>query len=90
VVVDRATLHALPAARVHAWAATLTRITHPGSVVIVKAHRDGVAGATRGYSAQSIAALLPDFAIIADHAAELPGLVDAQPVASVLAVLRRR
>lgn len=90
VIVDRATLHALSPLRAHAWAATVTRITRPGSIVIVKAHRDGVAPATRGLSAQAIAALLPDFAIVAEHAAELPGLVDATAIASVLVVLRRR
>ncbi|HTL37044.1 MAG TPA: flavoprotein [Kofleriaceae bacterium] len=90
VIVDRATLHALPALRAHAWAATIRRITRTGSTVIVKAHREGVPPATRGYSAQSIAALLPDFAVVAERDAELPGLVDANPIASVLVVLRRR
>jgi SAM-dependent methyltransferase len=90
VIVDRASMHALSPMRTHAWAATLKRITRTGSVAIVKAHREGVPPATRGYSAQSIAALLPDFAIIAERDAELPGLVDANPVASVLVVLRRR
>lgn len=90
VIVDRASLHTLPAARAHAWAATIQRITRAGSVVIVKAHRDGVPPATRGYSAQSIAALLGDFAVIAEREAELPGLADATPIASVLVVLRRR
>jgi hypothetical protein len=90
VIVDRATLHALSPLRAHAWAATITRITRAGSVVIVKAHRDGVAPATRGFTAQSLAALLPDFVLVADQAAELPGLVDATPIASVLVVLRRR
>jgi SAM-dependent methyltransferase len=90
VIVDRATLHALSPLRAHAWAATMKRITRTGSVVIVKAHREGVPPATRGYSAQSIAALLPDFAIVAERDAKLPGLVDANPIASVLVVLRRR
>jgi 2-polyprenyl-3-methyl-5-hydroxy-6-metoxy-1,4-benzoquinol methylase/3-polyprenyl-4-hydroxybenzoate decarboxylase len=90
VIVDRASLHALSPLRAHAWAATLKRITRAGSVVVVKAHREGVPPATPGYSAQSVAALLPDFAVIAERDAELPGLADANPIASVLVVLRRR
>ncbi|HUS29327.1 MAG TPA: flavoprotein [Kofleriaceae bacterium] len=90
VIVDRASLHTFSPLRAHAWAATLARITRAGSTVIVKAHKAGVPPATRGYSAQSIAALLPDFAVIAERDAELPGLVDANPIASTLVVLRRR
>jgi 3-polyprenyl-4-hydroxybenzoate decarboxylase/SAM-dependent methyltransferase len=89
VIVDRATLHTLSPVRAYAWAATIKRITRAGSVVIVKAHRDGVPPATRGMSGPSIAALLPDFAIVAKRDAQLPGLVDANPIASVLVVLRR-
>jgi hypothetical protein len=33
---------------------------------------------------------LPDFAIVAERDAQLPGLVDANPIASVLVVVRRR
>lgn len=90
VIVDRATLHTLPPARVHAWAATMRRLTAPGSIVIVKAHRDGVPGVTRGWSGDAIAERLVDFELVADTPAELPGLAGPEPIPSVLAVLRRR
>ncbi len=89
VVVDRASLHVLPSARLGAWAATMHRLTAPGSVLIVKAHRDGVGGATTSWSADRLAQLLPGFARVRDAAAELPGLTGPAPVASILAVLRR-
>lgn len=90
VIVDRATLHTLSPVRAHAWAGSIRRLTASGSVVIVKAHRDGVAGATHGYSAERIAALLPDFELLAAQAAELPGLREPAPIPSTLAVLKRR
>lgn len=90
VVVDRATLHTLSQARAHAWAGSLRRVTRPGSLVIVKAHRDGVPPATSGWSGERVAALLPDFDLVSEQAAELPGIADDRPVASVLVVLRRQ
>jgi 2-polyprenyl-3-methyl-5-hydroxy-6-metoxy-1,4-benzoquinol methylase/3-polyprenyl-4-hydroxybenzoate decarboxylase len=89
VIVDRATLHSLPAARVHAWAQAMRRLTAPGSLVIVKAHRDGVAGVTSGWTAEAIAHRLPDFELVDHQAAVLPGLRDSTPIASTLVVLRR-
>jgi 2-polyprenyl-3-methyl-5-hydroxy-6-metoxy-1,4-benzoquinol methylase/3-polyprenyl-4-hydroxybenzoate decarboxylase len=89
VIVDRATLHTLPPARVHAWAQAMRRLTRPGSVVIVKAHRDGVAGLTSGWTAGAIADRLPDFEVIEEQEAELPGLRDGAPIPSTLVVLRR-
>ena len=89
VLVDRATLHALSPARARAWAAALHRLLVPGGIAIVKCHRDGVAGATTGWSATALAALLADFALVAARDAELPGLVDSTPIPSVLAVFRR-
>jgi hypothetical protein len=90
VIVDRATLHALPESRASAWTQTMRRLTGPGGTLIIKTHRDGVPGITRGYSAQVLAELLPDFDLVADQATALPGITDPAPVASVLAVLRRR
>ncbi|HSD90625.1 MAG TPA: flavoprotein, partial [Kofleriaceae bacterium] len=90
VIVDRATLHALSPLRAHAWASSIRRLTTSGGIVIVKAHRDGVVGATHGYSAERIAALLPDFELLSSRAAELPGLVEPAPIPSTLAVLKRR
>ena len=90
VIVERATLHALPRPRAHAWAGAVRRLAGPGATLIVKAHRAGVPGATAGYSAADLAALLPDFTVVAERDAELPGIADATPIASTLAVLRRR
>jgi 3-polyprenyl-4-hydroxybenzoate decarboxylase len=89
VVVDRATLHTLTPARAHAWAGSLRRVTNVGSTVIVKAHRDGVPMITSGWTAERIAALLPDFAVVRAQEAELPGIVNDQPIPAVLVVLRR-
>lgn len=89
-IVDRATLHTLPPLRAQAWAASLRRLTAPGATVLVKAHREGIAGATTGYTAADLAALLPDFAIITERDAELPGITDVTPIPSILVVLRRR
>lgn len=89
VIVDRATLHTLALPRAHAWAAAMQKLAGPGATLIVKAHRTGVAGATHGYTAADIAALLSGFTLVAEQAAELPGLTDATPIASTLAVLRR-
>ena len=90
VIVDRATLHTLPPVRAQAWAAAMRKLTAPGASVIVKAHRDGVAGVTIGYSTADIAALLPDFAVISERDGELPGVTDDKPIAATLVVLRRR
>jgi hypothetical protein len=57
--------------------------------VIVKAHRDGIAGLTSGWTASAIAERLPDFELVDHHAAELPGLRDGTPIPSILVVLRR-
>lgn len=89
VVVDRATLHTLTPARAQAWAGSLRRVTKIGSTVIVKTHRDGIPAITSGWTAERIAALLPDFAIVRAQEAELPGIVNDQPIAAVLVVLRR-
>lgn len=90
VIVDRGTLHALPRARAQAWAAALRRIASPAATLVIKIHRDGVPGVTTGYTAAELAALLPDFALIAERDAELPGITDATPLAATLFVLRRR
>lgn len=90
VIVDRASLHVLPAARLHAWATQVHRLTAPGSMLIVKAHREGVAGATTGWSADRLLSLLPGFELVAQAPAELPGLDGPEPIPSILAVLRRR
>jgi len=82
VIVDRATLHALPADRRAAWAAAVMRLAAPHATVILKAHADRVTAAL-------MAELLPGFEVIEDAEAELPGLVDAEPIASRLLVLRR-
>jgi SAM-dependent methyltransferase len=90
VIVDRATLHTLPRPRAFAWAASLRKLAAPGATLIVKAHRDGVPNVTYGYSATALAELLPEFALLAERDAELPGLADDKPIASTLLVLRRR
>jgi SAM-dependent methyltransferase/3-polyprenyl-4-hydroxybenzoate decarboxylase len=90
VIVDRATLHTLPPVRAQAWAAAIRKLTAPGATVIVKAHRDGVAGVTTGYTTADIAALLPELAVISERDGELPGVTDDKPIAATLVVLRRR
>lgn len=90
VIVDRATLHALPRPRAHAWAAAIKKLAAPGATLIVKAHRAGVPNVTTGWSAEVLAALLPDFAVVAERDAELPGITNDRPIASTLVVLRRR
>ena len=89
VIVDRATLHTLPPGRIGAWAAGMLRLAATQATVIVKAHAEGVAGVTTGWSAPAIAALLPGFDVVEDSEAELPGLIDATPIPSRLVVLRR-
>jgi len=89
VIVDRATLHTLPAARAWTWAAAMQRLIAPGGIAIIKCHRDGIAGVTTGWSAAAIAGLLPDFRIVAEHASELPGILDATPVPATFVVLQR-
>jgi hypothetical protein len=64
----------------HAWAGSLRRVTEVGSTVIIKAHRDRHV---------PFATLLPEFAIVREADAELPGIVNDTPIASVLVVLRR-
>jgi 3-polyprenyl-4-hydroxybenzoate decarboxylase len=88
LLVDRATLHALPRARAAAWAASLRRLAARDAIAIVKAHADDTA-VTTGWTAAQLAALLPDFAVVSDHAAELPGVRDPAPIAARLVVLRR-
>jgi 3-polyprenyl-4-hydroxybenzoate decarboxylase len=89
VIVDRASLHTLPRARMHAWATAMRRLVAKDGVVIIKSHRDGVAGVTTGWTSAALAALLPDFTIVSEHAAELPGVRDATPIPSLLVVLTR-
>ena len=79
VIVDRAVMHALPAARVGAWAAAIQRLAAPGATVIVKAHADKAARVAK----------LTGFQVVEEVDAELPGIVDATPITSRLVVLRR-
>ena len=51
----------------HAWAGSLRRVTEVGSIVIIKAHRERNV---------PFATLLPDFAIVREADAELPGIVE--------------
>lgn len=90
VIVDRASLHVLPQVRRAAWAASMRRLTSPGSTLVLKAHREGVAGATSGWSTARLANLLSDFDVVAEADAELPGLTGPAPIPSILVVLRRR
>ena len=89
VIVDRAMLHALPPERLAAWSVAIRRLAAERAIVIVKAHRDGVAGITTGWSAARLAALLPGFEVVDETPAELPGLVDAKPIPSLLVILQR-
>ena len=89
VIVDRATLHTLPAARVGAWAAGHPAPRRRARNRDREGAGDGVAGVTTGWYAPAIAALLPGFDVVEDSEAELPGLVDATPIPSRLVVLRR-
>jgi phosphopantothenoylcysteine decarboxylase/phosphopantothenate--cysteine ligase len=79
VIVDRASWHTLPVERRAAWAASIARLAAPHATVIVKAHADKLANAM----------LLPDWEVVEDEPAELPGIVDSTPIASRLLVLRR-
>ncbi len=90
VIVDRATLHALPDSRVHAWAQAMRRLTTAGSTLIVKAHRDGVPSLTTGWSPGSLVGRLPDFELVESSETTLPGLRDSTPLPAILAVFRRR
>lgn len=89
VIVDRATLHTLPRARLHAWIATMRRLLASNGILIVKAHRDGVPGVTTGWTADAVAALFPDWERIAAADAELPGITSPAPIPSVFVALRR-
>jgi SAM-dependent methyltransferase len=89
VIVDRATLHTLPRARLHAWVATMRRLLASNGILIVKAHRDGVPNVTTGWTADAIAALFAGWERLAAHNAELPGITSPAPIASVLVALRR-
>jgi len=89
VIVDRATLHTLSPLRALAWAASIRRLTASGSIVIVKAHREGVAGATIGCAPGRIAALLQGFTIISERETTLPGPRNRESIAAILIVLRR-
>jgi SAM-dependent methyltransferase/3-polyprenyl-4-hydroxybenzoate decarboxylase len=90
VIVDRATLHTLPRPHAYAWAGGIRKLAAPGATLIVKAHAHGVPDITYGVTAATLQTLLPDFAIIAERDAELPGLADDRPIESTLFVLRRR
>lgn len=79
VIVDRAVMHVLPAARVGAWAAAIERLAAPAATVIVKAHADKAARVGK----------LTGFQVVEEVDGELPGIVDATPIASRLIVLRR-
>ena len=78
VIVDRATLHTLSASRRATWAATVTRLAADRATVIVKGHADKLGDIA-----------IAGFEVVEDVAAELPGIVDATPIASRLVVLRR-
>jgi hypothetical protein len=58
-------------------------------VLIVKAHRDGIAGATTSWSADRLAKLLPGFEVVSRSTTELPGLTGPDAIPSILVVLRR-
>jgi len=90
VIIDRATLHTLPRARLHAWTASIRRLLALGGVLIVKAHRDGVPNVTTGFTAESLAALLPELELVSTQDAELPGITGPAPIPSLVVVLRRR
>ncbi|HEY5921024.1 MAG TPA: flavoprotein [Kofleriaceae bacterium] len=90
VIVDRATLHTLPPTRAHAWAGAIRRLAASGATLVIKAHRDGIPNVTYGISVAALVELLPDFALISERDAQLPGVVDDKPIASTLFVLRRR
>ncbi len=90
VIVDRATLHTLPRPRAFAWAASIRKLAAPGAALLVKSHKTGVPGATYAVTAKTLAELLPDFTLVAERDAELPGIADDTPIASTLFVLRRR
>lgn len=79
VIVDRAVMHVLPAARVGAWAAAIQRLAAPHATVIIKAHADKAARVAK----------LTGFQVVEELDGELPGIVDATPIASRLVVLRR-
>jgi SAM-dependent methyltransferase len=89
VIVDRATLHALPRARASAWARTIDRLAAPGAVAIVVCHAEAVADATSGYSGDELADLLPRFEVVFDRDAKLPSPRDATLVPARLVALRR-
>jgi SAM-dependent methyltransferase len=89
VIVDRATLHVLAREHAAVWAATITRITSIGSIVIVKCHRDGIPDVTTGWSGAALVGLLPSFDLIDERASELPGITSDTPVPAVLAILKR-
>jgi SAM-dependent methyltransferase len=90
VIVDRATLHTLSRPRAHAWAAAMRKLAAPDATLIVKVHRDGIPSVTHSWTAAALAELLPDFTLVAERDAELPGIQDQTPIASMLFVLRRR
>ena len=89
VVVDRATLHALPSTRAPAWAAAMRRLIAPQGIAIIKCHRDGIPNVTTAWSASAVAALLPEFDLVSEQASELPGIVDSTAVPATTLVLRR-
>jgi SAM-dependent methyltransferase len=88
VVIDRATLHALPASGAPAWFAAVGKLVRPGGHLIVKAHRDGIPGVTRAWTPAEIAERL-GFEVVSTQPSELPGLASADPIAATLSVFRR-
>ncbi|HEX5063261.1 MAG TPA: flavoprotein, partial [Kofleriaceae bacterium] len=90
VIVDRATLHTLSRPRAYAWARAMRKLTARGAILIIKVHREGIANVTHGWSVAALSALLPDFEVTAERAADLPGITNEKPIASTLVVLRRR
>jgi SAM-dependent methyltransferase/3-polyprenyl-4-hydroxybenzoate decarboxylase len=86
VVVDRGVLHVLPRDRAAAWGASIARLG--ARTVIVKAHRDALAGATTGWTAAAIASLLPGYAVVEERATTLPHPRSHDDAPAVLAVLR--
>ena len=86
VVVDRGVLHVLARDRAPAWGASIARIG--ARVVIVKAHREAIAGVTTGWTGAAIASLLPGYALVEERAVTLPSPRGNGDAPAVLAVLR--
>lgn len=89
IVIDRATLHTLPAPRAAAWFAAMHRLVRVGGHLIVKAHADGVPAATEGWSTAKLERRLASFELVESRDSDLPGLASSDPVPAILAVFRR-